>query len=89
VAVPVMLLITLSSALINYIHQNPMKANLVRRMEDWEMSSFRDYDKFRQGTICNKKIAYELLEIPESADLFLKETYNVRIIKKSKTPRFP
>jgi len=25
----------------NYIHQNPMKAGLVKKMEDWEFSSFK------------------------------------------------
>lgn len=27
----------------NYIHQNPVKANLVKKAEDWEFSSYRDY----------------------------------------------
>jgi putative transposase len=27
----------------NYIHENPVKAGLVKRAEDWEFSSFRDY----------------------------------------------
>jgi putative transposase len=27
----------------NYIHQNPVKAKLVKKAEDWEFSSYRDY----------------------------------------------
>lgn len=27
----------------NYIHQNPVKANLVKKPEDWEFSSYREY----------------------------------------------
>ena len=28
---------------MHYIHQNPLKANLVNRLEDWEYSSFQEY----------------------------------------------
>lgn len=41
----------------NYIHQNPMKAGLVQKMEDWEFSSFRDYCGMRKGTLCNQLLA--------------------------------
>lgn len=34
----------------HYIHQNPWKANLVSKMEDWEYSSFTDYAGIRPGT---------------------------------------
>ena len=50
-------------ACLNYIHQNPMKAKLVDRMEDWLYSSFRDYCGLRNGTLCNKKLAIRLLGI--------------------------
>ena len=48
---------------MHYIHQNPMKAKLVKKMEDWDYSSFRDYCGFRNGTLCNKKLAIQLLNI--------------------------
>lgn len=48
---------------MNYIHQNPMKAKLVKRMEDWDYSSFKDYCGFRNGTLCNKKSSAQLLDI--------------------------
>lgn len=41
----------------HYTHQNPLKAGLVKKMEDWEFSSFRDYAGLRNGTLCNKEIA--------------------------------
>jgi len=63
----------------NYIHQNPLRAGLVERMEDWEFSSYRDYAGLRNGTLCNKSIANEFIEfsnanfINESTTLVDKE----------------
>lgn len=42
----------------NYIHQNPLKAGLVKRMEEWEFSSYRDYAGIRKGTLCSKELAW-------------------------------
>ena len=47
----------------HYIHQNPLKAKLVSRPEDWAYSSFADYAGFRKGTLCNQDLAYELLPL--------------------------
>lgn len=47
----------------HYIHQNPMAAGLVSKMEDWEFSSFADYAGKRNGTLCNQPLAYELLDL--------------------------
>jgi len=52
-----------------------MKARLVRKMEDWEFSSFQDYYGMRNGTLCNKNEAYNLLNIPEDISSFYKESY--------------
>ncbi len=38
-----------SRTAFHYIHQNPMTADLVKKMEDWEFSSFRDYIGTRNG----------------------------------------
>jgi len=43
----------------NYIHQNPVKAGLVKLPEDWEFSSCRDYYSNRNGKLINKKRAEE------------------------------
>jgi len=44
-----------------YIHQNPVRYGLVKKMEDWQYSSFVDYCGFRNGSLCNQKLAYELI----------------------------
>lgn len=41
----------------NYIHQNPLRAGLVSKLEDWEFSSFRDFAGLRNGTLCNQELA--------------------------------
>lgn len=52
-----------SDTCFHYIHQNPMKAGLVRKMEDWIFSSFKDFCGFRNGTLCNKDLAFQLLGV--------------------------
>lgn len=59
-----------------YIHQNPLKAGLVSKIEDWKFSSFNEYYKGDDG-ICNRSLARELLDIPEDADSFYKQSYDV------------
>lgn len=46
----------------NYIHKNPVKAGLVDIETDWEFSSAKDYAGLRNGTLCNKSLATEILE---------------------------
>ncbi len=38
----------------NYIHQNPVKAGLVKTETAWEFSSAQDYAGLRNGTLVNK-----------------------------------
>ena len=64
----------------HYIHQNPVKAGLVKRMEEWEMSSFRDFAGIREGTLCNEKLAYDLLDVPEDPELFIKQSVEVSLL---------
>ena len=45
----------------SYIHQNPISSNLVKKAEDWEFSSYRDYLGLRNGTLCNQPLAYQLM----------------------------
>ena len=51
----------------DYIHNNPSKANLVSNQEDWIFSSLRDYKGMRNGTLCNKDLAFELLNFEKGA----------------------
>ncbi len=59
----------------HYIHQNPHKARLVEKIEDWRFSSFTEYCEGSSG-ICRKDLA-QFLEIPQEKDQFLKQSYQV------------
>ena len=61
----------------HYIHQNPVRGGLADNMEDYEMSSFQDYAGFRNGTICNKELAKEFLDIDIVPKIFLKDSYSL------------
>jgi len=60
---------------MHYIHQNPMKAGLVKKMEDWNYSSFRDYTGLRNGTLCNKKLMLQLTGYDDTT--FYNDSYNI------------
>ncbi len=47
----------------NYIHQNPLKAGLVDKIEDWYFSSYRYYAGFRNGTLINRQLAIGKFDI--------------------------
>lgn len=53
-----------------YIHQNPLRAQLSKHLDDWIFSSYRDYAGIRNGNLCNLELANELLELPESKSQF-------------------
>ncbi|MCH8319228.1 MAG: transposase [Bacteroidetes bacterium] len=61
----------------NYIHQNPMEAGLVKKMEDWEFSSFKDYIGSRNGTLVNQSFAKELLDLPNDKKDFYEMSYKI------------
>lgn len=45
-----------------YIHQNPLKSELVKNLKDWPYSSFLDYAQLRNGTLCNQQLAKQLIQ---------------------------
>ncbi len=47
----------------NYIHQNPVKAKMVIKAEDYEFSSAKDYLGLREGKLIDKKLAEEYLSL--------------------------
>lgn len=55
-----------------------MKAGIVRKMEDWDYSSFKDYSGFRNGTLCNQTLAFELLDLRRES--FYEDSYRVIVI---------
>ncbi|ABG59962.1 hypothetical protein CHU_2712 [Cytophaga hutchinsonii ATCC 33406] len=46
-------------------------------MQDWEYSSFKEYLSRTFPDLINNKISYDLLAIPETKELFLKESLGV------------
>ena len=58
-----------------YIHQNPYKAGLVQKIEDWEFSSFRDYAGLRKGTLCNQVRCNQFIDFDK--DNFIQQSYSV------------
>lgn len=51
-----------SLTVFHYIHQNPVRAGLVDRMEDWEFSSFNEYIGKGKFCLCEKEMAASLLD---------------------------
>jgi REP element-mobilizing transposase RayT len=49
----------------DYVHLNPKVAGLVAHLEDWPYSSFRDYAGLRNGTLCNKQLAFSTLGLSD------------------------
>jgi hypothetical protein len=48
---------------LRYIHQNPVKANMVQNPEEWEFSSALDYIHLRENTLCDIPFSRELLRL--------------------------
>jgi hypothetical protein len=57
-----------------------MRAKLVKKMEDWPHSSFRDYCGLRNETICNKELAIRLLGLDIKS--FYEDSYKIIDIDK-------
>ena len=57
----------------HYIHQNPLVAGMVLRMEQWPYSSFSDYMNLRYETLCDKELAYKIIGFDKED--FEKESY--------------
>jgi putative transposase len=61
----------------HYVHQNPKKAGLVKRMEDWEFSSFNEYYKQLANPLCNKELGIQLIGFDPRK--FYEESYKVNV----------
>ena len=57
----------------HYVHQNPLNAGLVLRLEDWHYSSYRDYVGLRKGSLCDKDLGAQLIGF--SQERFIEESY--------------
>ena len=45
----------------HYIHQNPLKAGLVKDLEEWPHSSYIDYADWCEDSLCDKELAEQLI----------------------------
>jgi REP element-mobilizing transposase RayT len=59
----------------HYIHQNPYRAGLVKKIEDWRFSSYRDYAGLRNGTLCNKELAAKYCQYDSAT--FIDTSYGI------------
>ena len=46
-----------------YIHQNPVSSHMVKKAENWEFSSYRDYAGLRNGKLVNKEKGMEFFKV--------------------------
>ena len=53
--------------LSRYIHLNPLHAGLVKRPQDWEFSSYREYIGLRYGTLPNPDIILSFFASDDAA----------------------
>ena len=56
--------------LSSYIHLNPVVDGLVKKLEDYQWSSYLDYIELRKGTLCDKEIAL----LGRSSEKYKKDT---------------
>ena len=59
----------------HYIHQNPLVANLVKKMEDWRYSSFKFYAGLEYEIMCNILLAETFCSF--NAETFMQTSYNI------------
>ena len=46
-----------------YIHQNPLVAGLINKLEDWPFSSFVEYLNQSNYKLCNRTLAKEMIHL--------------------------
>ncbi|RZK57699.1 MAG: transposase [Pedobacter sp.] len=67
--------ITYLSVCAHYIYQNPLKAGLVKNLNDWAYSSYLDYAGTRNGTLCNQELFYAFAGVDKEQFLIESETF--------------
>jgi len=60
---------------LHYIHQNPVRAKLVTKMEDWPYSSFSDYCGLRTGTLATGYWVFNCFDL--AMDSFYEDSYKM------------
>ncbi|MFA5835037.1 MAG: transposase [Bacteroidota bacterium] len=65
--------------LMSYIHQNPFRAGLVKHIEEWPYSSYRDYAGLRNDPLVDQSYFRQSFPTPESFKKYSEEL--VMIVK--------
>ncbi len=60
--------------LLTYIHQNPIRSGLVKRLEDWHYSSYPDLAGLRNGTLVDKTLIRSYFKSTEDFRIFSNQT---------------
>lgn len=63
------------STCFHYIHQNPLNAGLVNKLENWKYSSFIEYVELQYNPLCNVELASQLINFER--DNFIEHSYAV------------
>ncbi|MDD8018165.1 MAG: transposase [Bacteroidota bacterium] len=59
--------------LITYIHQNPIRAKLVKNIADWEYSSYLDLSGKRNGTLADKQFMHQYFRTNAEVERYSEE----------------
>jgi putative transposase len=59
----------------HYIHQNPYRARMINKLEDWEFSSFNDYCDVKRKTFVNRELGVKLLGL--ELESFYEDSYRM------------
>jgi hypothetical protein len=54
----------------NYIHQNPMKAGITQRIEDWDHSSFNEYLGKVENPVTNIQLGQQIIGYETIKELY-------------------
>ena len=63
------------STCFHYIHQNPLNAGIVNKLENWQYSSFMEYLDLQYNPLCNFELASQLINFVR--DNFIEQSYAV------------
>jgi len=64
-----------------YIHENPLKANLVKDLENWEFSSWHEYAGLRNSNFCNQEKLLQITGMSREECIKQNNLLNGKIIK--------
>ncbi len=59
-----------------YIHQNPVKDEIVSKLDEWEFSSYLDYVGKRNGTLPNVELGFDMLQVDKNDIGFILNNFN-------------